>query len=105
MKANELRIGNYVIDTEDGNVMQISSGGVINSSHLMNPIPLTEEWVIKFGFAKFLSGIKGTDLKDEYEKDVVRISHWLGSFHFKNIEIKYVHSLQNLYFALTGQEL
>lgn len=105
MDARELRIGNYVIDGEDGSVMQITCGAQIDRTDLLNPITLNEEWINEFGFVKFLSGIKGTDLKDEYEKGIVRISYWLGSFHFKNIEIKHCHQLQNLYFALTGQEL
>ena len=37
--------------------------------------------------------------KAEIDEDVERY------VEFKNMEIKYLHQLQNLYFALTGEEL
>ena len=45
----ELRIGNYVLDL-DGSLHKIASGVDIDGS--WNPIPLTEEWLIKFNIKK-----------------------------------------------------
>ena len=62
-------------------------------------IPLTEDWLIKFGYTKegsnfwFIGHIVW-----EYD-DGVFICDKNG------ITLKYVHQLQNLYFALTGKEL
>lgn len=77
----------------------------------VNPIPLTEEWLLKFGFEKNLNSnniiyyiLAGKCLL-EYNlthniADIVKKVH-LDLF----IEIEYVHQLQNLYFALTNEEL
>ena len=79
------------------------------------PILLTEEWLLKFGFikAKFSSEywshyslINGwnvalshhTEESSGVNKDLV---YWGDNY----VELKYVHQLQNLYFALTGEEL
>lgn len=56
MTANEFRIGNWVnVTDKDYQVTQILERGV-NCGHIgamydiVKPIPLTEEWLIKFGF-------------------------------------------------------
>lgn len=65
-------------------------------------IPLTEELLINFGF--IFSGIV-------QQKKYLRLIYEDGGklFYYCHpllkIEIKYVHQLQNLYFALTGEEL
>jgi hypothetical protein len=67
----------------------------------IEPIPLTEEWLRRFGFANgekenfdFTRNMQLRILG--YEADYNGL--WIG-------EIEYVHQLQNLYFALTGAEL
>jgi len=69
------------------------------------PIPLNEEWLVKFGFEKdksaFIYGYYAL-----YNNEI----YWSGGVYsacdsISNIEIKYVHQLQNLIFALTGEEL
>ena len=66
---------------------------------LLSPIELTKDWLIKFGYTKedsnfwFIGHIVW-----EYD-DGVFICDKNG------ITLKYVHQLQNLYFALTGKEL
>jgi hypothetical protein len=49
IQANELRIGNYVIDKEDGHFHKIASGKAIDYPQLMQPIELTEEILLKCG--------------------------------------------------------
>ena len=73
------------------------------------PIQLTEEWLIKFGLNKTVDH-PGRKL---YEHDDI-IPLWFSDkrvitdFYASRVRIrecKYVHQLQNLYFALTGEEL
>ena len=75
-----------------------------------SPILLSEEWLLKLGFER----------KYNNDKPVWVINHYMfldfsfhisakesGFFSFNCFlkELKYVHELQNLYFALTGDEL
>jgi hypothetical protein len=96
MKANELRLNNYVYDNESQDVIQIERGEHIEYISLYDPIPLTEEWLLKFG----LMSIK-TELGLWNNGDAIYFNYGLE----KSIQLKYVHQLQNLYFALTGEEL
>ena len=63
-------------------------------------IPLTEEWLLKFGF---LNGVLTITHNQIQFTDHAIVRGMTGAVHFN--ECKYVHQLQNLYFALTGQEL
>lgn len=80
-----------------------------------DPIPLTEEWLKKFGFwEKYKSSSNrwykraeslnaGCELHDCEDENTGKLK---GVFlHDFSIEIMYVHQLQNLYFALTEEEL
>jgi len=67
-------------------------------------IPLTEEWVLKLGFKNKTIYIKGICLylvnegmSGGFQDNEYGINEY--------VDIKYVHQLQNLYFALTGEEL
>lgn len=116
MKASELRIGNYIIlDGEQTQVDQIGSFfdqhmvEYINSRPLaaVKPIPLTPEWLERFGFERVLH-----DERDWYNYPLGLINPlnnyedhgYMMSGEF-DLDIRYVHQLQNLYFALTGEEL
>jgi len=129
MKANELRIGNYIesygnnhkiteiffglvefeeylISTEEGITFEIDE---------LKPIPLTEDLLLRFGFEKRLykwnDGSESDDL-------FIQNSYFIGihdgyntiSRLYRNeyqflMNIESIHQLQNLYFALTGREL
>lgn len=124
--AKELRIGNLHL-CRPLNIprMGISSDGVCsitgfgihiqetNPSEELAGIPLTEEWLIKFGFEKNEAEAPGIAIWDEFNIGrFIIANHGTGllPFHFvpvngKVIDIKYVHQLQNLYFAVTGEEL
>lgn len=112
MKANELRIGNYFLwRGMCGTVNTISEKWITEQTNLgrffyedIEPIPLTEEWLVKFGFEQYNN-------TNHYfytnTKFIVKINSDTG-YLFGGIDhepIKYVHQLQNLYFALTNEEL
>jgi hypothetical protein len=120
MKTNELRIGNWFI--EKGNVKQFDG----DFYHLLGctPIPLTTNWLEKFGFEKnkdkrWMRGkSRYTIFYSEYYATGEDNCMWRIEYHdtdygrneYKDCNqwgdvIKYVHQLQNLYFALTGEEL
>lgn len=110
IRANELRIGNYVwidlnLPSLDTHKIQAKDILDIYNGVTVEPIPLTEEWLLKFG-SKELKAKRGV-LK-EYVLKTVRLelsnSH---NFYYKNskVIITSVHQLQNLYFALTQEEL
>lgn len=69
-------------------------------------VPITEEWLLRFGFIKK----NNTPSIELYIKEdfIVRFDPQ-DKFQFyingKYINIDYVHQLQNLYFALTNKEL
>ncbi len=118
VQANELMIGNLVnLVSLDGDVLEIE----IMASDIefcdenendfnicYKPILITGEWLLKFGFKHALSGMEKFPLKTinrmkadsltEYELCIGVENLWLT-------KIKYIHQLQNLYYALTGEEL
>lgn len=125
ISTQELRIGNYVeYNTRIAKVCEIQkaffyceSDGVefFTRDQLepgAKPIPLTEEWLLKFGFDKYKYG------HHSYRKKSFIIEEGLlknSPYDFRKriskdtslglTYIKHVHQLQNLYFALTGEEL
>lgn len=90
------------------------SGEILRESQL-KPIPLTGNWLIRLGFKKGDDGdLELFPLK--YFKELLRyngksapifVSDFGDDSHYDLpiSHIKYVHQLQNLYFALTGEEL
>ena len=108
MKATELRIGNLV--NENGEVIKIRQETLCDFANgyvVFEPILLTEEWLLKFGFYKPSHTWCG-DIFHLTEWDEHPLN-WCVALD-KNgailvLKLKYVHQLQNLYFALTGEEL
>lgn len=118
MKASELRIGNYVyfkgkvdIVPEVRQTNKLLGYCVVERYY--KPIPLTEQWLLDFGFKKYdayYTTKYGRRLK--YHKVTPRFpkeSKYYREPYFvynpSRIEINYVHQFQNLHFALTGEEL
>ena len=117
MEAKELRIGNYLNDAKGklAIVEEIQKdnykaySGMVTSLPL-EPIQLTHEWLLKFGFNQL-------DESQFYKKQTSEKYYLLTSHHQGYTEIcvnsicggqavtKYVHQLQNLFFSLTGKEL
>jgi hypothetical protein len=123
IQASELRIGNYVIEKGRRpftiSIEKICDFG--NGFYKFEPVPLTEEWLIKFGFVAYAKHCNYTELcikSDNPSKHiVVRIGLQIKYFTVFNhsecdftemqylTTLHYVHQLQNLYFALTQKEL
>ena len=121
IKANELRIGNLFIEENSNKIIEViglDKKTVVFSGKFLyqwqaKPIPLTEEWLLKFGFENVHT--------DWFYKDIVKTNSYQFCFNIclsngkitldsgfdenSIIKLKYVHQLQNLYFALTGAEL
>ena len=125
LSATELRIGNYItteyLNKSTFKVISIHSDRIYFESvrenfksdtiqNYIKPIQLTEEWLVKFGFEKLTDKSRGFNSNSyTYTKGISFIVHLndkLLSVNFwKGNEKKYVHELQNLFFALTGEEL
>jgi hypothetical protein len=125
MKASELRIGNYIklmYNYEDFETLQVTLvdiSDIEKKNGDFEPIPLTEEWLYKFGFVDIDKRDHDyntyTDSNHDYylQSDVRRKDGKYtildNSFDdlrdFTMVDISYVHQLQNMYFALTGEEL
>ena len=126
MKTKDLRLGNLVY--KDGEIYQIESLGYHKSEspwqnlvHLASgddenicdyePIPLTEKWLLEFGFRKYNNFLGHWYLKDyDYSIRYLRRKYTCfacdGDIRFQlKANIQYVHQLQNLYFVLRGDEL
>ena len=66
---------------------------------MVAPIPLTEEWLVKFGIIEANeSHVKRIKIETDFGELMFYIDNRLP-------QLKYVHQLQNLYFALTNTEL
>ena len=111
MKANELRIGNFVQDTLG--VDKIGLNAKVKFADIYNGIPLTEEWLLNFGFETYTTEKSKVYKLGNFMVIYVLKGRFAGNKYLKafNISfsefghIKHVHTLQNLYFALTGEEL
>ena len=145
MKANELRIGNFVKLCGLGSDMEVcvTSVSQIQIHYAprlkleeetdflralfcyVEPIPLTEEWLLWLGFTVKVKNYSlniGSELFEYAIKDQFVIWNAKDSLELRikkqgpgwvfremteknDLVYKYVHQLQNLYFALTGEEL
>lgn len=121
INANELRIGNIVYD-EDKTEMYIAglwpvnegkqynfkdSAGNSGNINLLSPIPSTEEVLLKCGFGKIVGRFIYKEITIVFKNNYINILiDWcldpIAQFESGSL---YLHQLQNLYFALTGQEL
>ncbi len=131
MEAKELRIGNYlktdrecqddyveVVEIYNENYFCTCSAGLNYQKEHVKPILLTEEWLLSLGFERV------TPAKNEYDNDY---DYWYSyelegfgrialkdgvlipdQYYFLDgldFNLKHVHELQNLYYALTKKEL
>jgi len=124
MESKELRIGNKIYGVSDRieTVTLIKENGLIESypglfKEANSPqevmycsgIPLSEEILLKCGFSKFHEfSMADANYRISTKERYLMIELLHGKYIaniYHQVEIKYLHQLQNLYFALTGQEL
>jgi hypothetical protein len=120
---NELRIGNFIKGPLTINGVFYPNIAPLESTELqlklehfvwfkanpdlyksIEPIPLNEEWMLKFSHAK------DHELKwnlHQYVMVVKRYEKYFLYFGDKGylLDVKFVHQLQNICFSLTGEEL
>jgi hypothetical protein len=117
MTQNEFRIGNYVTDSKTGKSVTVDgiqfTGRIVTHDESYDDwkrgiepvgIPLTPEILEKAGFV-------GDDSRNDFYKDDFRVAFHIhdGVIEWRNERLHEglipLHQLQNLYFALTGEEL
>ena len=121
MKANELRIGNW-IGQKDGRQFQVAVTVAAapnfwkNNLDISHGIPVTDDWLIRFGFTYVPSKIEGNPdvlsipiMENDalyFEDDEFVYFDGNAKLYLKFADKReYVHQVQNLYFSLTGEEL
>jgi hypothetical protein len=116
-KANELRLGNW-LQRADGSTFKVTADDIKIIDTWKNPfaplpdyVPLTEEWLITFGADEtgyiglwlsvrpLITALQGRIEGKWYVSQGGSLPHTITN------NIMYVHQLQNLYFALTSEEL
>jgi hypothetical protein len=126
INEKEIRIGNWFHHTQQWSTMQghdtldyfdfkwtssnwYQIGECLLSLEVLEPITLDEDWLLKC--SEKISGMTPNPWNVDFAfriKGVLIIPH-KGSYMFHwesgNTKIEYVHQLQNLYFALIGEEL
>jgi hypothetical protein len=123
IQAKELRIGNLFLFTDEPKGIRSITGSHIEYAERYNgwfnsffePILITEEWLLKFGATKYNDNRFYLDLEKE---GTLQLFFWnigddyiICEFSSRSEHVcyfndhKYVHQLQNLYFALTQKEL
>lgn len=113
MEANEFRIGNYV-NIFNQIPIKITANHILaiqNGDNSYTPINVSIKWLLDFGFYKdskifdtYSKKINGNEFKIIISND----GKFYFYFHITNkfsLEIKYIHELQNLFFALMKVEL
>lgn len=103
MKNSDLRIGNYVSQYDNPKVIQ--SASELENIGGLQPMLLTREIIEKAGFENIADNL------------YIKYGSWFSIVHNGSLTMmsfdghlvpnafRYVHELQNLYFAHTGQEL
>lgn len=139
MISTELRIGNYIFADPNADKYQLAIVSSLGKSiigwdyvdrpkrmdthHYIKPIPITEDWLMKFGFKivhksnnhfaiQDPNGISGKymihifpTINDQWHIAFSDIISGKEISYSPTTKVKHVHSLQNLYFALTAEEL
>ena len=124
IKATELRIGNWV-NCRMGRDVKVhgieSNWDYVWLNHLngagvykdnvddIDPIPITEDWLLKFGFVEEFP-LTWNKVRNYHQIGLIKFNEFwtvsiAGTFGMIEVKYKHIHQLQNLYFALTGEEL
>jgi len=115
MKASELRIGNLVYVKSKGEWVEVEVWDTLfcdinEDAAKVKPIPLTEEFLLKFGFDEVADDCDCWMISKNGQATYIDLIQ--GEFYYylevnteTSIIVKHVHQLQNLFYSLTGQEL
>jgi len=125
IQANELRLGNLVyvynklnnekiVNKVDVSDLQLLTGQ-LKSPIEIKPILLNEEFLLKLGFKKYSKGVYELVLDSKLDNNLCaflsdndlchRVDYCKGISPMIRFHCQSVHSLQNIFFALTNQEL
>jgi hypothetical protein len=107
IRPEELRIGNWISNGHTNHAISSSWFcdylGSLGEHMNTELIPLTEEWLVKFGFETYKFDHKENQYRLKDRLVVVRNESFYD--YGSSVKVDYVHQLQNLFFALTGEEL
>lgn len=132
--VRDLRIGNYIKIRQDNfhfqEILQINKGSVCIEDAIsdefvgvdiieVEPIKISKDWVEKLGFIfiirnmwelkiDFYTKLQFYENQDDYITLFVQNynnGERISDTHLALKNVKHVHQVQNLYFALTGREL
>jgi len=121
IQLNELRVGSLVYF--NGNLQEIGSvteikknlitgdecvvldyrSDILHQTQHLQPIPLTEELLLKFGFEK--DEIIEFYRKYKTSSTIIIDFNFVCLLGYSHVKIQTVNQLQNLYFSLTEKEL
>jgi len=109
IEANEVRLGNWLIEVPDKwvqvqDLIQTEFSYLLNGLdlELFRPIPITPAFLLKAGFKKQQDcWHRGTFVIRDFLEEL--FFHPNGAITGQHIE--QVHELQNLYYAITKEEL
>lgn len=110
MRVVEIGLNGFLCTNEEG------QSAHSNTSVNWDGEPLTEEWLIKFGFEDTTKKLyhpapnhKAFEFNHVHIKVYNDRQHGNKTWYYDQVlidaKIEHVHQLQNLYFALTGSEL
>lgn len=135
MTAKELRIGNYIryehtilceVTALMPNMIQVEGMQGYRKENYYFSILISDEWLLKFGFkvdednpisevcTKYVLDFKVSVNSDYVNKlifhttkkeGLIPFGYYSVNDNWGSINFEYIHQLQNLYFALTGEEL
>jgi hypothetical protein len=108
MKAEELRIRNWVKHADYEHPIQVNAYGILVCSYSehFEPLPLTEEWRLKAGFVN-----NELDLGHGASIWFYQHEYYLAGPGCPNenyaikVKVEFIHKLQNLVYSLSGTEL
>ena len=98
MNCKELMVGDWVICNHYQDKPFTKQFGVADFAkgeyEFCEPIPLTEDILVKNGFEKFAE----SQTLFDYTDNDIHLEYWIGDgcFRYYTAEIRYVHTLQHL---------
>lgn len=108
MNARELRIGNYVWLPGVKILHAITATSLYEGiAPYSSPVQLDADWFLDFGFEKRSNGcyLKNGLTLISFINDLTEWEPGIADENICNYNLKYVHELQNLFYALYKSEL